>query len=92
MEEGSGMYRRTLIMRRFGELSFGLGYVEDGVWVDHAVAVARGEDLLAIASPAERAALDAIHAWFMCCDGNVKFDDEVGEGRGLVAIAGSASS
>ncbi len=41
------MHRRTLIMRRFGEMSFGLGYVEDGVWVDHAIAVARGEDLLA---------------------------------------------
>ena len=40
------MHRRTLVMRRFGELSFGLGYVEDGVWVDHAVAIARGEDLL----------------------------------------------
>lgn len=80
-------------MRRFGELSFGLGYVEDGVWVDHAIAVARGEDLLANASLAELAALDAIHAWFACCDGGVILDDEVGEARGaLVAIAGSASS
>jgi len=85
------MHRRTLIMRRFGELSFGLGYVEDGVWVDHARAIARGEDLLANASEADRAALDAIHAWFACCDGAVS-DVEVGEGRALVAIAGSASS
>jgi hypothetical protein len=58
------MHRRSLIMRRFGEMSFGLGYVEDGVWIDHAVAVARGEDLLAAASAADREALDAIHAWF----------------------------
>jgi hypothetical protein len=85
------MHRRTLVMRRFGDLSFGLGYLEDGVWVDHAVAAARGEDVLGDASPAERAALDAIHAWFACCDGTAS-DGEVGDGRGLVAIAGSAST
>jgi hypothetical protein len=84
------MHRRTLIMRRFGELSFGLGYVEDGVWVDHAVAVARGEDLLPNASEADRAALVAIHSWFACCDGAIS-DRDVGEGPALVAIAGSAS-
>jgi hypothetical protein len=83
------MHRRTLIMRRFGELSFGLGYVVEGVWVDHAVAIARGEDLLTNASEADRAALDAIHAWFACCDGAIS---DVEEGRALVAIAGSASS
>ena len=85
------MHRRTLVMRRFGELSFGLGYLEEGVWVDHAVARARGEDLLANASEADRAALAAIHAWFACCDGAIS-DVEAGEGRALVAIAGSASS
>ena len=85
------MHRRTLIMRRFGELSFGLGYVEDGVWVDHAVAVARGEDLLANASDADRAALDAIHSWFACCDGAINVSD-VSEAGALVAISGSASS
>jgi hypothetical protein len=88
------MHRRTLILQRFGELSFGLGYVEDGVWVDHALAIARGEDLLTNASDADRAAVDAIHAWFACCDGLIGEvgDREVGEGRDLVAIAGSASS
>jgi hypothetical protein len=85
------MHRRTLVMRRFGELSFGLGFVEEGLWVDHAVAIARGEDLLAHASEADRAALDAIHAWFACCDGAIS-EVEVGDGRALVAIAGSASS
>ena len=85
------MHRRTLILRRFGELSFGLGYVEDGDWVDHAIAIARGEDLLTNASEADRAALESIHAWFACCDGAIG-DGEVGEGRALVAIAGSASS
>jgi hypothetical protein len=86
------MHRRSLIMRRFGELSFGLGFVEDGVWIDHAVATARGEDLMADASPADRAALDAIHAWFTCCDGSTITVAEATEGPTLVAIAGSASS
>jgi hypothetical protein len=85
------MHRRTLILRRFGELSVGLGYVEDGVWVDHATAIARGEDLLANASQADRAALEAIHGWFACCDGAIGVE-EASEGRALVAIAGSASS
>jgi hypothetical protein len=85
------MHRRSLILRRFGVVSFGLGYVEDGVWVDHAAAIARGEDLLAEASDADRAALDAIHAWFACCDGAIT-DLDAGEGRALTAIAGSVSS
>ena len=85
------MDRRSLIIRRFGELSFGLGFVEDGVWEDHSAAVARGEDLLVDASPAERAALDAFHAWFTCCDG-ATLDGAAAEGTTLVALAGSASS
>jgi hypothetical protein len=86
------MHRRNLILRRFGVMSVGLGYVEDGVWVDHAVAVARGEDLLAHASAADRAALDAIHAWFTCCEIGVVTTEEVGDAPALVAIAASASS
>jgi hypothetical protein len=85
------MHRRSLITRRFGELSFGLGFVEDGVWEDHSAAVARGEDLLADASPAERAALAAFHAWFTCCEGTA-VDGAAAEGPTLVAVAGSASS
>ena len=83
------MYRGSLIIRRFGELSFGLGFVEDGVWEDHSAAVARGEDILAGASPADRAALDAFHTWFTCCEG---IGLEASEGPTLVAIAGSAIS
>jgi hypothetical protein len=86
------MHRRSLIMRRFGEMSFGLGYLDDGVWVDHAVAVARGEDLLANASAADRAALEAIHGWFACCDGVSITAREASDSRALVAIAGSGSS
>jgi hypothetical protein len=81
------MHRRTLILRRFGPLSFGLGYVENGIWVDHAVAIARGEDLLTSASPADRAAIDAVHAWFDCCGGAITSAQER-----IPAIAGSASS
>lgn len=32
------MDRRKLIVRRFGVLSFGIGYFEKGVWVDHLTA------------------------------------------------------
>jgi hypothetical protein len=85
------MYRRSLIVRRFGAASFGLGYLEDGVWVDHSLAAARGEDILADASPADRAALDAFHVWFRCCDAAVT-DGAAREGRALVAIVGSATS
>jgi hypothetical protein len=86
------MQRRSLILRRFGELSFGLGYVEDGVWIDHAAAIARGEDPYADASSTDRAALDAIHAWFTCCDGDTITAADAREAPALVAIAGSASS
>jgi hypothetical protein len=83
------MQRRTLTIRRFGDLSFGLGYVEDGVWIDHAVAAARGEDLLTGASAAERAALDAIHTWHACCDAGTVTEAEE---RAAVAFAGSGTS
>jgi hypothetical protein len=54
------MHRRNLILRRFGALSFGIGYFEDGVWVDHA---AEGPESLAGADPAMR----AIHESLRCC-------------------------
>lgn len=59
------MHRRTFVLRRFGDLSFGLGYFEGDAWVDHASPGAR--DAMAGTSDAEQAALDAIHAWFDCC-------------------------
>ena len=52
------MDRRKLILRRFGALTFGLGYFEDGVWVDHLAAPAAETDDPAIA---------AIHAALDCC-------------------------
>ena len=63
------MHRPTLILRRFGDLSFGLGYYEDGAWVDHSVATDGTDE--ADRSDDERAALAAVHAWFDCCQDSV---------------------
>ena len=57
------MHRRTLTLRRFGPLSFGLGYFEDGRWVDHAA----GDLAIVDGTDQERASIDAIHGWFGCC-------------------------
>ena len=51
------MHRRKLTLRRFGALSFGLGYFEEGVWIDHLAGPAGETD----------AALEAVHAWLDCC-------------------------
>ena len=53
------MYRRKLITRRFGALSFGLGYFDGETWVDHVAS----DGLLTDAGPEVR----AIHAWLNCC-------------------------
>ncbi len=58
------MDRRRLILRRFDALSIGLGAYENGTWVDHTVLADAGA---VFSSPADRAALDALHAWFDCC-------------------------
>ena len=55
------MHRPTLTLRRFGPMSFGLGYFEEGVWVDHSNA-----DGTHGAAPADEA-LDAVHRWYGCC-------------------------
>ena len=60
------MHRRNLILRRFGALSFGLGYFEDGAWVDHTALRDRGRDL-AIAGVASAADRSAIHTMLGCC-------------------------
>jgi hypothetical protein len=61
------MYRRTLVLRRFGPLSFGLGYFEDGIWVDHADAAGAGPEGPSTETDVGGAQLDAIHAWLDCC-------------------------
>jgi hypothetical protein len=53
------MHRRTLIIRRFGTLDFGIGYYENGVWIDHA------DDG---AAPLSASSLGAVHDWLGCCE------------------------
>jgi hypothetical protein len=79
------MHRRTLILRRFGDLSFGLGYYEDGAWVDHSIAAQAMDD--GDRSADERAALAAVHEWFDCCRDTVAAIPVV-----EAPLAGSASS
>jgi hypothetical protein len=52
------MHRPTLILRRFGPLTFGLGYYDDGIWVDHEPT---GD------VPASDAAMGVVHGWLSCC-------------------------
>ena len=61
------MHRRKLILRRFGALTFGLGYFEDGEWVDHTALPDRGRDLPIAGAGA---AMDpaTIHVLLSCCE------------------------
>jgi hypothetical protein len=52
------MHRRNLIIRRFGALDFGIGYYEDGAWIDHAAGGA------VPVSPS----MAVVHEWLACCD------------------------
>jgi hypothetical protein len=60
------MHRRNLILRRFGAMSFGLGYFEAGAWVDHTSLPDRGRDFT-IAGVATAADRSAIHSMLSCC-------------------------
>jgi hypothetical protein len=56
------MHRRSLVLRRFGSLDFGLGYFENGAWIDHTT-IAEGVADLGIAD----GAFAAIHDLLGCC-------------------------
>ncbi|MDQ2673287.1 MAG: hypothetical protein M3Y40_01390 [Chloroflexota bacterium] len=58
------MDRRNLVLRRFGSLDFGLGYFEDGIWVDHTT-LADGGASLGI----EDGPYAAVHDLLGCCAG-----------------------
>jgi hypothetical protein len=60
------MERQNLILRRFGVLSFGLGYFANGVWVDH-TQLADGGVGLEISGTGSEADRGDIHAWLGCC-------------------------
>ena len=55
------MHRSTLTLRRFGPMSFGLGYYENGIWVDHSTEADGNQS-----QPGD-VALDAVHRWYGCC-------------------------
>jgi hypothetical protein len=62
------MHRRNLILRRFGALSFGIGYFDDGVWVDHfGPNGTAGQAAGGAAAQPDEVALDAVHQWYACC-------------------------
>ena len=90
------MHRRIPVVRRFGAMSFGLGWFEDGVWVDHATA----EESVRGAHQ-DGAEWEAIHAWFSCCGVDADGMDQVadqgaattgGAGRPIPFAASSVSS
>jgi hypothetical protein len=56
------MHRRNLILRRFGALTFGIGYFENGTWVDHTTLPDRGAGLTIDGRP-----MGAVHAMLDCC-------------------------
>ncbi len=72
------MNRRKLIVRRFGVLSFGLGYFENGVWVDHLAAPAATYD----------DGVAQIHAFLGCCSGRA----QGGVAAFVIAAAGTTNA
>jgi hypothetical protein len=77
------MPQRNLVIRRFGSLSFGIGYYEDGVWVDHTAADAGDE--------AARGELtDDIHGWYGCCGSDAADTAAIAKWRAERAPAGDA--
>ncbi len=76
MEGRSGMHRRDLILRRFGALTFGIGYFENGEWIDHLALPDRGADLVDAAAGEERGAMQAVHAMLSCCGPQARSADD----------------
>jgi len=64
------MHRPTLILRRFGAVSFGLGFFEGGTWVDHTTLPDRGCDL-DIAGTTTGEDRRALHAMLDCCEATI---------------------
>jgi hypothetical protein len=61
------MHRPTLILRRFGAVSFGLGFFDGGSWVDHTTLPDRGRDLDIAGTVGAEDRL-ALHAMLDCCE------------------------
>lgn len=73
------MERRNLTIRRFGALSFGLGYFEDGEWVDHVSPsrVERNAGERPEGVPSTPAAVDLVHDWYGCCSDPAVVDPSI---------------
>jgi hypothetical protein len=93
------MHRPNLIVRRHGAMTFGLGYFQDGVWIDHlAAGDAATQEAAGHAAADDVTSIDAIHQLFSCCvdavDGELSLmdrDDSVQPaGMILQAVAGAA--
>ena len=59
-------------------MSFGLGYYENGIWVDHSGS-AEGN-----ASQSGDVALDAVHRWYRCCADSTAAQSSVIAGETMV--------
>jgi hypothetical protein len=84
------MNRPNLILRRHGPMTFGLGYFQDGVWVDHLAADHHGVRERAADPPGEHDAspIDVIHQWFSCCADPVEPVSLAQDRDGAVAAVG----
>ena len=92
------MHRPKLILRRHGAMTFGIGYFQDGVWVDHLVAdhPAAPEAADDWDADGDATAMDAVHEWFSCCADRVELELPAAEPAGaapafvLQAVAATA--
>jgi hypothetical protein len=57
------MDRPVLTIRRFGPLSFGIGFVRDGVWIDHS-ALPAGE----VDDSQDGGLMAVVHELYGCCE------------------------
>ena len=73
-------------------MTFGLGYFQDGVWVDHLAADDAALQGSADGPVAQHdpAAIDAVHQWFSCCADPVERELTVVDGESTIPpIAGT---
>ena len=84
------MNRPNLILRRHGPMTFGLGYFQDGVWVDHLAADRAGlsESADGRAAQGDATPLDVVHDWFSCCSDPIGRDLPVEDREGAAPAPG----
>ena len=93
------MHRPNLILRRHGPMTFALGYIQDGVWIDHLAAENAATSESAGRTAAENVtAIDVIHQLISCCADPVvgevslvdREDGALTAGTVFQAVAGTA--